>query len=439
MFFDSIDPHEATASGFPEAIAHAWSITAPIDATGSPIGVGGTPALKPGSVVQPAGPDLNGVSQALTLPIAIPPAQIPEIASVGLAFSPFAAGPGYASTLRRDRALWIELREPIENPARDTLFARVLAHGSDPLLHEADPTLYDVPPNSDVPPLPPLALDPELMRVVTPGESDNRAGIDAMTILEAATDSPLHFLLPLPPGIDPSDTDLFGFYTYELRIGHAGKPSDGLSWSTAQARFGRPSRMSGVQHPAPELRPAQAGRFGVEFEFPEFHFETFVRVTAPFATPTLNGQPLVTRYETPKTESFSSCMHKSFRPDGASNPQRPSAATSRSPKEGSDASAQSRQYRARNGWTRTVLLSRRREIEFPPPCSATMRSQSRPQRARPPGRQPAPVVVVGGTSFLRGVGGNLPIRDRRDPFNGPLAVSTAARTKHPIKTPILWT
>ena len=432
MFFDSIDPHEATASGFPEAIAHAWTITAPIDATGYPIGVGGTPALKPGSVVQPAGPDLNGVSQALTLPIAIPPAQIPEIASVGLAFSPFAAGPGYASTLRRDRALWIELREPIENPGRDTLFARVLAHGSDPLLHDADPTLYDVPPNSDVPPLPPLALDPELMRVVTPGESDNRAGIDAMTILEAATDSPLHFLLPLPPGIDPSDTDLFGFYTYELRIGHAGKPSDGLSWSTAQARFGRPLRMSGVQHPAPEL-VCQAGRFGVEFEFPEFHFETFVRVTAPFATPTLNGQPLVTRYETPKTDIYFFLYAQVVQADGASNRNVLLLQRAGSPKEGSDARPGGRPGKERIG--QTVSQSSQRDR-----VSAALFSDDEIAIAiKGLGlRVDLPLSVVAAELLPGGVGGDLPIRDRTGPSNGAPRLDGGV-AQRPIETPILWT
>ena len=43
-------------------------------------------------------------------------------------------------------------------------------------------------------------------------------------------------MVPLPPGINPDAPELFGFWTYELRIGHK------LIWSTAQARFGRPLR-----------------------------------------------------------------------------------------------------------------------------------------------------------------------------------------------------
>jgi hypothetical protein len=40
---------------------------------------------------------------------------------------------------------------------------------------------------------------------------------------------------------------MFGFFTYELRVGHA------HIWSTAQGRFGRALRVTGVQHPAPTL------------------------------------------------------------------------------------------------------------------------------------------------------------------------------------------
>ena len=45
---------------------------------------------------------------------------------------------------------------------------------------------------------------------------------------------PRHFLLPRPPAVADDDPQLFGFWTYEVRVGHAGtRPPD---WSTAQAR-----------------------------------------------------------------------------------------------------------------------------------------------------------------------------------------------------------
>jgi hypothetical protein len=73
------------------------------------------------------------------------------------------------------------------------------------------------------------------------------------------TDSPRHFLLPLPPGLIPESPELFGFFTYEFRIGRR------VGWSTAQGRFGRPLRVTGVQHPAPTLRcEVVRHRIGIE-------------------------------------------------------------------------------------------------------------------------------------------------------------------------------
>jgi len=312
VFFDSVDPHENTASGFPEAVQHSWKLVASTVAeTGALVGVAGVPSLKPGTIVPPPAPDLNGVSKQLTLPIAVPPSQIPEIASVGLALSPFAAGPGYASTVARQRALWVEIKAPIQNRAGDALFARVLAHGADPLLYNAAPSI-------DQPEEPPLVLDPELMRVITPGESDDRAGLDAMTILEPAADSDIHFLLPLPPGIDPSDPELFGFYTYELRFGHAGDPHDHRTWSTAQARFGRPLRVNGVQHPAPPS-VCRAGRFRDPANPEKSRLSTLIIGTSTFATPVLNGSPLVRPTEQPKTTVWFFLYAQVVQADAASN------------------------------------------------------------------------------------------------------------------------
>ena len=56
-----------------------------------------------------------------------------------------------------------------------------------------------------------------------------------------------HFLVPLPPGISESSSELFGFFVYEICVNLE------IQWSTAQARFGRSVRLSGVKHPAPSL------------------------------------------------------------------------------------------------------------------------------------------------------------------------------------------
>jgi hypothetical protein len=100
---------------------------------------------------------------------------------------------------------------------------------------------------------PPLAVDPEPMRVIVPNQPEDSSGLDAMTEMQEAIRLPgqkraRHFMVPLPPGLDPDAPELFGFWTYELRIGHK------LIWSTAQARFGRALVIKGLQHPPPALR-----------------------------------------------------------------------------------------------------------------------------------------------------------------------------------------
>ena len=241
---------------------------------------------------------------------------------MGLALSPYVAGPLYASTEARQRSLWIELTEPIANTVGDALFARVLSHGADPLLYAA--TAQTVPDSN-----PPLPIDPELIRVIIPDDSDDRAGITAMTQLTPSSGSNVHFLLPLPPGIDPDSPELFGFWTYELRIGHAGPLGQEQWWSTANGRFGSPLRVVGVQHPAPTLI-CQTGRINIPaasaaavlaaMNAAASPFQprqvltpiattatattgtaSLIIATAAYASPVLNGRPLTTPVAVPRT------------------------------------------------------------------------------------------------------------------------------------------
>ena len=59
----------------------------------------------------------------ITLPITTPPAQVPKIASAGIALSPYKRNDKYSATDPRRRFLWIELAEPVKDP-QDTYFAR---------------------------------------------------------------------------------------------------------------------------------------------------------------------------------------------------------------------------------------------------------------------------------------------------------------------------
>jgi len=186
-------------------------------------------------------------TERLELPTVIPPAQIPKIVSVGVAFSPYERAKDYSASEARKRHLWVEFEEPVENPD-DTYYCRMLGNAPDQLLASNDGDQF-IPPEEA-----PISLDPEHTRIIVPGQSDDKAGIGAMQPMIKSTDSDRHYILPIPPGMHAESAELFGFFTYEFRVGHGhwANREDNL-WSTAQGRFGRPLRVTGIQHPAPTL------------------------------------------------------------------------------------------------------------------------------------------------------------------------------------------
>jgi len=107
----------------------------------------------------------------------------------------------------------VEFEEPIADPTI-LYFARVLAYAPDPLLTYANVDQF-VGEQED----PPLAIDPELMRVITHDRvtttrhrrhagngGGNRQSGGPMIML-----SPVHYLLPLPPGLHNESNELLGF------------------------------------------------------------------------------------------------------------------------------------------------------------------------------------------------------------------------------------
>jgi hypothetical protein len=170
--------------------------------------------------------------------------------SAGLALSPYQRNAKYSASEPRRRSLWIELAEPIDDP-NDTFFARMLIYAPDQLISNNHPELFVA--SQD----PPLPIDPEYITAVTKESTNDQAGLRAMQPMEKATDSDRHYLLPLPPGLHSNADEMFGFFTYEFRVGHyrdASTPEkDDMVWSTAQGRYGRPLRVTGLQHPAPTL------------------------------------------------------------------------------------------------------------------------------------------------------------------------------------------
>jgi hypothetical protein len=188
----------------------------------------------------------------ITLPITTPPAQVPKIASAGIALSPYVRNDKYSASEPRRRFLWIEFTEPVKDP-KDTYFARVLAYAPDQLISDSRPELLAAPDD------PPLPVDPEPIRVIIPAGTNDLSGLTAMQPMEKANDSDVHYLLPLPPGLHANADEMFGFFTYEFRLGHyrdpktEEDPSPPMVWTTAQGRFGRALKATGIQHPAPAL------------------------------------------------------------------------------------------------------------------------------------------------------------------------------------------
>ena len=188
--------------------------------------------------------------QPCIVPITTPPSQVPKIVSAGIALSPYERNDKYSETQPRRRYLWVEFEEPVEDP-NDHYFARVLAYAPDQLISDNRPELFIAPEE------PPLPIDPEYIRFVTKDSSNDLAGLKAMQPMKKAKDSDRHYLLPLPSKLHANADEMFGFFTYEFRVGHykdARTPEESdMVWCTAQGRFGRRLRVTGMQHPAPAL------------------------------------------------------------------------------------------------------------------------------------------------------------------------------------------
>ena len=235
------------------------------------------------------------------LPVTAPSKQIPRILATGHAFGDYKIFGDYEGTNVRERMLWIEFEEPLDDP-RDGYFARVLASTTDPMLMPdaeplADPPAYDKAP-----------LDPEFVRVIRPGQVQDLSGLGVAQRLipcQPQNGEPVrHYLLPLPPSLTAASPELFGFFTYEFTVGHDIVDPEDPWWSTAQARFGPPMILEGVQHPAPAL-PIDVFRDSV--------FEQYV-VSSAFARPVKDGvtyMPLL-----PATEIWIVAYARVARADG---------------------------------------------------------------------------------------------------------------------------
>jgi hypothetical protein len=281
VFLDTIDPNPGPGK-FPDVLSPVYTVTANFAAAAQ-----------------------QQFSLPITLPITTSPVQTPKIVSTGIAESPYTHSGDYSQTGLRERYLWIEFDQPVADPD-DTYFARVLAYGPDPLLG-ADllpkPLASEMLPEAVEPALP---IDPEPVRQIFSGQSADYSGLDAMSQMVPASSigvgkSRRFFLLPLPPGVTSENLELFGFWTYEFRLGHVRK------WSTAQGRYGRPTRVSGIQHPSPHLI-CTASRNAAA-----------ISATAPYANTVCNGRRVYDYVEgDPQTRLWFMLYAQVLQADGAS-------------------------------------------------------------------------------------------------------------------------
>ncbi len=223
-------------------------------------------------------PPPEPIEESILLPVTTPPVQVPRIVSAGIALSPYVPGEDYSFTEPRRRKLWFEFAErPLDS--EDAYFVRVLAVGPDPLLLDRATT---VPESIE----PPLAIDPEWVREISQEQPRDQNGLAAMDPLPATALAEPHYIVDLPKDLNEASPELFGFFVYEVRVGHTDS-----RWSSAQGRYGPALRIAGVQHPAPPL-VCQTARG---------KFEILVR--APFATPVFQGRNI--RPRVPATHMWS--------------------------------------------------------------------------------------------------------------------------------------
>lgn len=239
----------------------------------------------------------------IELPVTVIPHQIPKLVSAGVALTPYQHDTeNYRYSEERQKYLWFEFDEAPENP-RTTYFGRILAYSPDPYLCRIDrDLLLNISEDQR------FNINEEKIREIIPDMHDDLAGIGVMQeLIPEEQENAIRYLLPLPPGLHAASDELFGFFTYEIRVGHRKEV-----WSTAQARYGRSLKVNGVQHPAPELF-CHAVRSEVSSPLGK---NKYVELSASHASAVLNGKN-VTAFP-PNTSLWYSLYTQVMQADGES-------------------------------------------------------------------------------------------------------------------------
>jgi hypothetical protein len=236
-------------------------------------------------------PPPKPITESILLPITTPPVQVPKLVSAGIALSPYATAKDYSSTEQRKRSLWLEFESAPIDPD-DAYFVRVLANAPDPMLIDIEEEIPEV---IELP----LPIEPEWMRLIEKGQSRDESGLRSMDLLSEQAESGPHYLVPLPKGLSETSLELFGMFTYEIRVGHTGS-----RWSSAQGRYGPALRIAGVQHPSPPLVCSSA------------RTQFAIRIRAPYATAVHNGRNVRRRF--PRTSMWAVLYARVQQTDAAS-------------------------------------------------------------------------------------------------------------------------
>jgi hypothetical protein len=279
IFFDAVDPQpKPNPPPLPGEVPGEFPTELTIEYEIAPVFKGEVPAPEP-------------ATEEILLPVTTPPVQVPKLVSAGIALSPYVAADDYSATEQRHRSLWIEF-ETLPLDPDDAYFVRVVANAPDPMLIAIDEVIPEVIE-------PPLPIEPEWMRLIEQGQPRDNSGLRAMELLDQPAEAGPHYLVDLPNGLTETSLELFGMFTYEIRVGHTDK-----RWCSAQGRFGPALRVAGVQHPTPPL-VCQAAR--TEFA---------IRVRAPYATPVHNGRNVRRRF--PRTSMWAVLYARVRQTDAAS-------------------------------------------------------------------------------------------------------------------------
>lgn len=239
----------------------------------------------------------------IELPVTVIPHQIPKLVSAGVALTPYQYDhDNYRYSEERQKYLWLEFDEAPENP-RTTYFGRILAYSPDPYLCRVDRDLI-----TNIAEDQRFNINEEKIRKIIPGTTNDFAGIGLMQeLIPEENEDAKRYLLAIPPGLHAASDELFGFFTYEIRVGHRKEV-----WATAQGRYGRPLKVNGVQHPAPELvcHAVRSERKSA------IATRKYIELSAPHASAVLNGKN-ITAFP-PNTSLWYSLYTQVMQADGES-------------------------------------------------------------------------------------------------------------------------